>query len=101
MTKFKDRYTITPLDGTKYYGTEINGPTGSIQIWGVNRIHKPSNRELAFWTPEDQSDIMCDGHYEDAGDLEVAEVIAKALNEYFDRIEPTKSTAGKNGGENV
>lgn len=79
MEKFK----IVPLDGTKYYGTEIKGPTGSIEIWGVNCLHKPSKRELSLWTGDDQSDIMCDSHYEDAGDLEVAEVVVKALNNHF------------------
>ncbi len=79
-------FKINPLDsGKKYYGTDIVDENGRevISIWGVNRKNKPSYRELALWTPEDQSEIMCDGHYEDAGDLEVANVIVKALNKYF------------------
>ena len=78
----KKRAYILPLEG-KYYGTEIDvGDTGLIEIWGVDKTGEPSQRELDTWGDE-EGDI-CDSHYEDAGDLKVASVIVKALNEYFE-----------------
>lgn len=77
-------FRVFPLSGRKYYGTEIvdENDVCVIEIWGVNSLRKPSTRELAIWNSEEPYEI-CDQHYEDEGDLEVANVIVKALNEYF------------------
>jgi len=79
------QYRLKPLSG-KYYGTKIEGPNDmEIKIWG-NRIGVPSEREVEDkfpYQPPDQeelSNLMCDGHYEDVGDYEIAKVIVNALN---------------------
>lgn len=80
------RYKIAPLKG-KYYGTMITKEGSAyecLSVWGVAKKGKPSHRELDLWEGEgDHSEIMCDGHYEDAGDLEAAKVIVEALNKHF------------------
>lgn len=87
------KFYLSPLTDRKYYGTGIEDQDGNIvlDIWGVNRLHKPSERELAKWTSEEPFE-MCDTHYEDEGDLEVAQIIVKALNEH-------QSKQSKNRGE--
>lgn len=78
--------SIMPLDG-KYYGTKIETPYGRIEVWFGSG--EPSEREMAQWpkpSPENgtaeeiRSDMMCDGHYEDAMSYRVAEIIVDALN---------------------
>lgn len=83
-------WKIEPLKD-KYYGTYITSDLGlgSIKIWGVNTLSKPSIRELKRigsdpdWdvnNSQDISEYMCDGHYEDAGDYEIALKICEMLN---------------------
>ena len=79
---------ILPLQG-KYYGTKIKiahegNLSGEITIWGAApKRYKPSVREIALSPDVPVEELMCDCHYEEQGDYEIALVIEKALKEHF------------------
>jgi hypothetical protein len=91
MTKMKTK--LLPLKG-KYYGTEIKIGDNTITIWGCNHTGNPSYREKMSLSchgdiSECDGDYRCTGkrceaidssHYEDAGDLEIANRIVAALS---------------------
>lgn len=84
------RWRLLPLEG-KYYGTRIQAPNGAIiTLWGTGDDYRPSERELAEFTPEEiatpdfMTDYFFDNHHEQQGDLENARFMVAALNKLLD-----------------
>lgn len=56
----------------KYYGSVVQSPEGSFEVWRFGGRPEPSEEQIAAWgnpPKEELDDLLCDSHYQTVSDL--------------------------------